>query len=44
MNSSSEILVFNVGNKIDLEIERIITKEEGEKYFNENKYKFYIEA
>ena len=42
-NSSSEVLVYIVGNKIDLE-KREISKEEGEKYTNEGNYKLYIET
>ena len=43
-NSSSEVLAFIVANKIDLEIERKISKESGEKYANERQYKYFIET
>ena len=44
LNSSSEVLVFIVGNKVDLKEFRKISKEEGNKYVNDNNYKFFIET
>ena len=43
-NSSPDILIFIVGNKVDLENERKIQKEEGEKYKEDNELNFFTES
>ena len=43
-NSSPNVLKFIVGNKCDLEDERQVQKEEGEKFKNDNDYNFFIET
>ena len=43
-NSSSEVIVFVVGNKLDLEEERKISKEEGYNYVKENNHALFIET
>ena len=43
-NSSPNVLKFIVGNKCDLEDERQVQKEEGEKFKKDNNYNFFIET
>ena len=43
-HSNPDAKVFLIGNKIDLENERQITKEEGEKFKQTNKLDFFMEA
>ena len=43
-NSSSEVCVFVVGNKVDLEDEKKISKEQGEEYVKLNKHTYFIET
>ena len=42
--ANPDILTFIVGNKNDLEDQRKIKKEEGEKYVEDNKFNFFIET
>ena len=42
-NSSSETIFFIVGNKLDLEDMRQVTREEGEKFTKDKKLPFFIE-
>ena len=44
MNSSPDIKVFLIGNKADLEEERVINKEQAEKYKEEYDLDFFIET
>jgi Ras-related protein Rab-11A len=44
LNSSAETIVFIVGNKLDLEEFRKVSKEEGEKYVKDNEFKFFTET
>ena len=44
LNSSTDTKVFIVGNRLNLEDERQVSKEEGEKYVKDNSFKFFIEA
>ena len=43
-HSSPDAKVFLIGNKVDLENERVISKEEGEKFKENNKLNFFLEA
>ena len=43
-NSKPETLIFIVGNKSDLNKERKIKKEEGEKYKERNNFNFFVET
>ena len=43
-NSSSEVLVFIVGNKVDLVDEKVITSYEGEEFVKTNNHKYFIET
>ena len=43
-NSNPNIKVFLIGNKIDLEEERVISKEEGETLANDNNFYLFMES
>jgi len=43
-NSSPDTKVFLIGNKIDLEKNRVIKKEDGEKFAQDNKMNLFLEA
>ena len=43
-HSNPDVKVFLIGNKIDLEKEREITREEGEKFYRDNKLNLFMEA
>ena len=43
-NSSPETIIFLVGNKCDLEDKRMVSKEEGQKFKEENNFGFFIET
>ena len=43
-HSNPDAKVFLIGNKIDLENEREVTKEQGEKFYKENKLNLFMEA
>ena len=43
-HSNPDAKVFLIGNKIDLENERIVTKEQGEQFCKENKINGFMEA
>ena len=43
-HSNPDAKVFLIGNKIDLEKERVITKEQGEKFAKENKINGFMES
>ena len=44
LNSSADTKVFIVGNKLDLENEREVSREEGIKFVKDNGFKFFIET
>lgn len=44
MNSNPDAKVFLIGNKIDLESERVIVAEQGKKYADDNGIKVFMEA
>ena len=44
LHSNPDAKVFLIGNKIDLENEREVTKEQGEAYSQENNLNFFMEA
>ena len=43
-HSNPDAKVFLIGNKVDLENEREVTKEQGEKFYKENKLNLFMEA
>ena len=43
-HSNPDTKVFLIGNKIDLEKEREVTKEQGEKFYRDNKLNLFMEA
>ena len=43
-NSSPDVKIFLIANKVDLENERQVSKKEGEAYAKENKFDLFIEA
>ena len=43
-HSNPDVKMFLIGNKVDLEKERQITKEQGEEFANMNKLNYFIEA
>ena len=43
-HSNPDAKVFLIGNKVDLDNERVISKEEGEKFKEENKLHYFLEA
>jgi len=44
MNSNPDVKVFLIGNKIDMEDQRKVTKESAIKYKEENKLNFFQET
>ena len=43
-HSNPDTKVFLIGNKVDLEEERVIKREQGEEYSKENKFNIFMEA
>ena len=43
-HSNPDIKVFLIGNKVDLEEDRVIKREQGEEYSKENKFNIFMEA
>ena len=43
-HSSPDTKVFLIGNKVDLDNERVITKEQGENFYKKNKLHLFIES
>ena len=44
MHSNPDAKVFLIGNKIDLENERIVNREQGEQYANQNHFNLFLES
>jgi GTPase SAR1 family protein len=44
LHSSPDVKVFLIGNKVDLESERVINRADGEKYSNDNKLNLFCET
>ena len=44
MHSNPDAKVFLIGNKIDLEMERQVSKEEGEQFCKDNKINLFLES